>query len=295
MVDFVTMNRRRLMLVAAATFISRCVHAEEPIQTEATADFKEIEAQLGGRLGASVLDTGSGKRLSYRGNERFAMCSTFKLLLVAAVLSRIGQGRLTLEQRIPYTATDLVGNAPFSRDHLAEGSLSVADLCGAAVEVSDNTAANLLLGLIGGPVGLTRYLRSLGDPITRLDRKELALNSNSPGDVRDTTTPDAMIGTMNTILVGDALALGDRAKLIGWMKNCQTGLERLRAGLPPDWTVGDKTGTGANGAANDVAMLWPPNRAPILVAAYLSNSTAPLQMLNRAHANLGRVIAAKFA
>ena len=170
----------------------------------------------------------------------------------------------------------------------------VQDMCAAIVEVGDNTAANLLLALMGGPAGATNYLRALGDLVTRLDRNEPGLNTNLPDDPRDTTTPDAMIGTMTKILLGDALSAKARERLIGWMKNSNTGLDRLRAGLPRDWIVGDKTGTGANGAANDNAIVWPPDRAPILIAAYLSGSRGTLEALNAAHAEIGRVIVRAF-
>jgi beta-lactamase class A len=261
----------------------------------AALNFAELEARLGGRLGIAALDTGSGKQLSYRGDERFAMCSTFKYLLVADVLSHVEQGCLSLDQRVPYSTADLIEHSPFTRDHVGEGSMPIADLCGATLEISDNTAANLLLSLIGGPPGLTDYLRRLGDPITRLDRTELSLNSNIQGDDRDTTTPDMMIRTMSKILVGDALSPASRGRLVNWMKSCKTGFSRLRAGLPQDWIVGDKTGTGSNGAANDTAILWPPGRAPIVVAAYLSESTNSAQELNAALAKIGSIIAAAFA
>ena len=289
------LGRRSLILGASATLISRSAFAQTRTEPDATSHLADIEAKLGGRLGLAVLDTVSGKRLSYRCDERFAMCSTFKLLLVADVLSRAGEGRLSLDRHIPYSAADLLDYAPFSREHLAEGSLSIADLCGAALEISDNTAANLLLGLIGGPEGLTDYLRGLGDAVTRLDRNEPDLNNNIPGDVRDTTKPDAMITTMSKILVGNALASSERGRLIGWMQRCRTGLGRLRAGLPSDWTAGDKTGSGNNGAINDVAILWPPGRGPILVAAYLSGSSSSAASLSTAHAKIGAIIAAEFA
>ena len=263
--------------------------------SDVVLNFAEIEARLSGRLGIAALDTGSGEQLSYRGDERFAMCSTFKWLLVAGVLSRVEEGWLSLDQCVPYSTADLIEHSPFARDHLAEGSMSIADLCGATIEVSDNTAANLLLSLIDGPPGLTDYLRSLGDPITRLDRTELSLNSNIYGDDRDTTTPNTMIRTMSKVLVGDALSPGVRARLVNWMKNCKTGSSRLRAGLPPDWTAGDKTGTGSNGAVNDNAILWPPGRAPIMVAAYLSESTNSAEELNAMHAKVGSIVAAVFA
>jgi beta-lactamase class A len=168
-------------------------------------------------------------------------------------------------------------------------------LCEAAVEVSDNTAANVLLRFIGGPQALTHYFRRIGDSVTRLDRYEPGLNSNLPGDPRDTSTPEAMIATMQSLLIGNALSPASRQTLIGWLRNSRTGLHRLRAGLPRNWTVGDKTGTGSNGAVNDSAIVWPPRRSPLLMAAYLSDSQAPADALEAAHAHMGRIIAATFA
>lgn len=173
--------------------------------------------------------------------------------------------------------------------------MDVAELCKAAVEASDNTAANLLLGLVGGPAALTRYLRSIGDARTRLDRNEPALNSSLRGDSRDTTTPAAMLATMHTVLLGGALSLASRQSLLGWLKASQTGQSRLRTGLPPGWAAGDKTGTGDNGAANDIAIAWPPQRRPILIAAYLGDSRATPEALNAAHARLGGIVSAAFS
>ena len=253
-----------------------------------------IEAQLGGRLGVAALDTGNGARISYRGNERFAMCSTFKWMLAAAVLARVERGELSLSQSVSFSAAEILEVSPVSQAHLNEGRMAIQDMCAAIVEVSDNTAANLLLALIGGPTGLTSYLRALGDPVTRLDRNEPSLNTNLPDDPRDTTTPDAMVGTMSKIFAGNALSANARERLIGWMKNSRTGLDRIRAGLPGDWIAGDKTGAGANGAANDNAIVWPPGRAPIVVAAYLSGSQSSLATRNAAHAEIGRVVARVF-
>ena len=169
--------------------------------------------------------------------------------------------------------------------------MTIDGLARAAVTVSDNTAANLLLAKIGGPAGLTRFVRSLGDPVTRLDRTEPALNDSGPGDPRDTTSPRAMVGLMRTVLCGDALSRAARERLLGWLRACETGKNRLRAGLPQDWTVGDKTGTGEHGAVNDLAIAWPPARAPILIAAYLSDGRAELGALVSAHAEIGKEVA----
>jgi len=259
------------------------------------SEFLAMEAQLGGRIGLAAIDTGSGKRLAYRGEERFAMCSTFKWMLAAAILARQDHGADVLDRHLSFGAGDLLPHSPVTSAHAAEGSLSIGELCRAIVETSDNTAANTLLKFIGGPSGLTRYLRSIGDRTTRLDREELALNSNLPGDRRDTTTPTAMIATMRTLLVGGTLSATSRQLLLGWLENCQTGRQRLRAGLPASWVVGDKTGTGDNGAVNDSAIASPPGRPPILIAAYLSGSGAAADALDAAHARLGGLVAAAFS
>jgi beta-lactamase class A len=225
------------------------------------------------------------------------MCSTFKWILAASILSLVEQGKVTLDRRIPFGPADMMGPdfvAPVTRAHLKDGSLTVGELCAAAVEESDNVAANLLLALSGGPAALTEFIRRQGDAITRLDRNEPTLNTNLPGDPRDTTTPDAMVGLMAKVLTGDALSPASRDQLIGWMKDCRTGLARLRAGLPPGWTAGDKTGTGDNGAVNDLAIVWSPGRKPILAASYFSGSKLPAKTLNAAHAEIGGVVAAAF-
>lgn len=257
--------------------------------------FAEIEAKVGGRVGVLALDTGSGRELAHRPDERFAMCSTFKWALAAAVLARADRGQLSLNERLRFGEADLLDYAPVTRAHLAEGAMTVGDLARAIVTVSDNTAANLLLARIGGPGAFTEYVRSLGDAVTRLDRDEPGLNGNVAGDPRDTTTPRAMVGLMRRVLCGDALSPAGRERLLGWMRACETGRERLRAGLPPEWDVGDKTGTGRRGAANDVAVAVPPGRAPILVAAYLSDGSAKPAALSAAHADIGRLVARGFS
>jgi beta-lactamase class A len=253
--------------------------------------FAAIEADLGGRVGVMVRDTGNGEEMLHRADERFAMCSVFKWPLAAMVLSRVDRGEVSFEQEIRYGHTDLLDYSPVTRRHIDQGVMTVDALCHAAVTVSDNTAANLLLELVGGPAELTSFLRECGDTVTRLDRYEPDLNSNLPGDERDTTTPRAMLGTMETLLLGDALAIASRERLIGWLQAATTGRARLRAGLPPDWTVGDKTGTGHNGAANDIAIAWPVQGKPVLIAAFLSGSGRPYAELNAAHERIGEAIA----
>ena len=250
---------------------------------------------MGGRVGVAALNTADGAWLRHRADERFAMCSSFKVLLAASVLARIDQGTLAPDRRVDYTRADLLDHSPRTQARVGQGFMSVADLCAAAVEVSDNGAANLLLGLTGGPAALTAWLRRIGDPTTRLDRTELSLNTNLPGDPRDTTTPQAFVATLDRLLLGRVLSAESRGRLADWMIKCETGRDRLRAGVPPTWRAGDKTGTGANGAVNDVAILWPPGRAPILIAVLMSGSTRPVADLNSAHARIARLVVSAFA
>jgi beta-lactamase class A len=282
-------------------FGSACVlavanaRAGRVVRADVGLSIADIEAKVGGRIGVAAVDTATGARLAHRGDDRFAMCSTFKWMLAAAVLSRHDRGGGILEQHLSFGQKDLVAHSPVTEEHLGEGSMGIGELCKAVVETSDNTAANTLLKFIGGPIGFTHYLRSICDRTTRLDRMELELNSNMPGDPRDTTTPNAMIGTLQTILVGNALSAESREMLLTWMKNCRTGLKRLRGGLPPNWTAGDKTGTGERGAVNDNAIVWPPQRAPILIAAYSSGSRASVEELEAAQARIGERVAAAFS
>lgn len=294
-------TRRQLLLGTLGALATAC--APSPISAPADvprvrppsrgelAELAAIEARVGGRVGLFALDTGTGRQLAHRPDERFAMCSTFKWALAAAVLARVDRAELSLDERVPYGSNDLLEHAPVTREHVAEGALTVERLARAAVTVSDNTAANLLLALVGGPAGLTLFARQLGDTVTRLDRDEPTLNANEPGDPRDTTSPRAMVGLMQEILCGEVLSPAGRERLLDWLRACETGKERLRAGMPQGWTVGDKTGSGARGAVNDVAIAWPPARAPILVAAYMSDGEAALATLAAAHADLGRVVA----
>jgi len=266
---------------------------------DGASQFAALERAIGGRIGVAALDTGSGRRLAHRAGEHFAMCSTFKWLLAAAILSQCDRGKLALDQRIAYSDADVLAHSPVTRAYLSQGAMRIVDLCAAAVQVSDNGAANLLLARIGGPRGLTTFLRSIGDKTTRLDRFEPGLNENRPGDRRDTTTPNAMVATMNNVLAGEILAPSSRLQLIVWMRNCTTGSDRLRAGLPRSWIVGDKTGigtgSGTRSAINDVAIAWPPNRAPILIASYISGSRANAARQNTAHARIARIVARAFA
>lgn len=260
-----------------------------PVAARAAANpFAAIEAASGGRLGVAVLDTGSGRRMAWRADERFPMCSTFKLLAAAFVLARVDRGQERLDRVIAVDRTDLPPNSPATAK---ADAMTLAALAQAAVTVSDNGAANLMLDSFGGPAALTRFARSLGDRVTRLDRTEPDLNTATPGDPRDTTTPAAMLATLRTLLLGNALTPASCALLTGWTVAATTGLTALRAGLPDDWRVGDKTGAGEHGTRGDIAVAWPPGRAPVVIAAYLKDTTLDLAGRNAVMADVGRVVA----
>jgi beta-lactamase class A len=250
-----------------------------------------LERQIGGRVGLAALNVRSGTRLSYRAAERFAMCSTFKLALAAAVLARVDAGSVKLDQPVSYTRADLLAHSAVTEAHVNEGALPLETMLQAMIEDSDNTAANQLLGVIGGPRAYTDFLRRLGDGRTRLDRIELALNSNMPGDPRDTTTPSAMLADMNKLLFGTVLSGESRERLLTWMRQCRNGRDRLRARLPAGWQAADKPGTGERGALNDLAVFWAPDGASILVACYMDGSSRPVSELSDAHAGIGSLVA----
>ncbi|EGJ11656.1 class A beta-lactamase [Rubrivivax benzoatilyticus] len=239
--------------------------------------FGAIERSVAGRLGVCAYDLETGRSLGHRQDERFAMCSTFKWLLAAAVLARVDRGQERLERRIVFGREALLEYAPTTSRHAGGAGMTVAELCEAALTLSDNTAANLLLDTLGGPGGLTAWVRTLGDRTTRLDRREPDLNEARPGDERDTTTPAAMVLALRQAVFGGALSRRGGDLLLQWMTASTTGLKRLRAGFPPDWRVADKTGTGAQGTTHDVAVVWAPGRAPLLLAAYLTESQAPIE------------------
>jgi beta-lactamase class A len=218
------------------------------------------------------------------------MCSTFKALAAGFVLARVDKGEENLQRRVSYGKDKLVDYSPLSEKHAGADGMTIAELCEAAVTVSDNTAANLLLESFGGPPVLTDWLRSIGDGTTRLDRTEPTLNEGRKDDPRDTTTPDAMLDTLGNLTLGSILTEASCDRLIAWLVASTTGKERLRAGLPQDWKIGDKTGTGPNGSLGDIAVIWPPDRGPIVAAVYIGEATVPVKELNPVFAEVGRMI-----
>jgi beta-lactamase class A len=250
----------------------------------------DLEEASGGRLGVALLDTASGVQAGHRTDERFPMCSTFKLLAVAAVLATVDQRKEQLERVVRFTQKDIVAYSPATETRVGDAGMSIKELCAAAMTLSDNTAANVLLATIGGPTGLTAFARTLGDDTTRLDRIEPDLNEALPGDPRDTSTPAAMLSDLRALALGNALSPSSRAQLTGWLIQNKTGDKRLRAGLPTGWKLGDKTGSGARGTTNDLAIVWPPKHAPVLVAVYLTGATVNDDQRNLTIAAVGKKI-----
>ena len=287
-------GRGAIAMVGAWPVTQAFGHAEptqKKLGHEARNRWREIEAGVSGRLGVAVLDTATGALAGHRLDERFPMCSTFKFLAAAMVLARVDAGQEQLDRRLLVTPGMLLEWAPVTSKRVGGAGMTLAELCEAAITVSDNTAANLLLDSAGGPAAVTAFARRLGDGVTRLDRTEPALNEAAPGDPRDTSTPRAMAQTLRTVLLGDALSNAGRERLVAWMTATRTGAGRLRAGLPPDWRLAHKTGTGRLGSTNDVGVAWPPRAAPRVVVAYLTECEAPPDAREAALANVARSMA----
>lgn len=298
------MNGRRqflassaLITLAAASGRALAQHKTVPSKTLALTQKEFARAMLNletgvkGRLGVSIIDTGSGHLYGYRADARFPMCSTFKMLAAAAVLRRVDQGQEQLTRRIVYRREDLQSYSPVTDKHVGGEGMSMEQLCEAAMILSDNTAANLILDSMGGPPAITAFVATLGDQLTRLDRNEPTLNEGTPGDPRDTTTPAAMMANVRRLMLGDGLSPASRARLVDWLERNQTGDKRIRAGLPSTWRVGDKTGTGPHGSTNNVGFIWPPGGMPLLFAIYLTECPAPIAAREAVHAAIGKLIA----
>ena len=290
--------------VWAETALAKVPHdagtAKHPAKINARAhaiqsELASIERGVDGRLGVAIQDLETGLQAGHRTGERFPMCSTFKLMLAATVLARADRRELDRERRIVFGPDRLQQYAPVTRRHVGGPGMTIDELCDASVTMSDNTAANLLLDAIGGPPAVTAFMRQLGDTVTRLDRIEPSLNTAIPGDLRDTTTPTAMLDSMRKVLLGDALSSASRAQLLAWAIANRTGDARLRAGVPSGWRVADKTGTGEHGATNDIGVIWPEDRAPILVTVYLTETRAPAHAREAAIAEVARTIARNLA
>ena len=289
------MTRRQALVSASAAFLVRSffgngAHAEV-FSDQLSRDLTAIETASGGRLGVGVLDVASGERVVHRGDERFPMCSTFKVLAVSAVLAKVDAGKEQLDRVLHFEKSDLVTYSPITKDRVGAAGMMLGEICAAAIRYSDNSAANLILSSLGGPVAVTRFARSIGDEVTRLDRIETDLNEALPGDPRDTTSPAAMLADLKVLLLGSKLKVASRDQLTQWMVGNTTGDERLRAGVSTGWKVGDKTGSGERGTTNDVGIFWPPEGSPVLVTVYLTGSTGAGDQRSATIAAVGRAIA----
>ena len=282
-------------MALAGSFVLPGIAAAASTRTAALVEaIARLESTSRGRLGVCLLDTRTGVAVHRRGDERFPMCSTFKVLASAALLKDAGRQLDRLDRRVRIAQEDIVENSPVTGAHVGGDGMSLRDLCEAAITRSDNTAGNLLLNNIGGTAGLTGFARSLGDAVTRLDRIEPGLNEAAADDPRDTTTPNAMAADYRRLLFGDVLSVEARDLLVNWLVANKTGDSRLRAGLPQGWRIGDKTGAGEHGTTNDVAVVWPPGRAPLIISAYLTRAALDPNGRNEVIANVGREIAKGF-
>ncbi|HNX77884.1 MAG TPA: class A beta-lactamase [Candidatus Rifleibacterium sp.] len=250
---------------------------------------KNIETRLKARVGVAVHEPADDMLWLYRADERFPMCSTFKTLACAALLYRIDKGEDSLDRFVPISLQHIASYSPVTELHVG-GSMSLFDLCAATMKTSDNTAANLILDAIGGPASLTAFIRMSGDLTTRLDRRETDLNEATPGDFRDTTTPSAMARTVERLVLGQILSPKSRQQLKNWMLANEVAGKLIRAGVPVDWIVADRSGAGGHGSRAIVAIMWPPKAGPIVAAIYLTETEASFDERNAAIAEIGRFI-----
>ncbi|WP_130947606.1 broad-spectrum class A beta-lactamase OKP-B-190 [Klebsiella quasipneumoniae] len=276
----------RLCLISLITALPLAVFASpQPLE-----QIKISESQLAGRVGYVEMDLASGRTLAaWRASERFPLMSTFKVLLCGAVLARVDAGDEQLDRLIHYRQQDLVDYSPVSEKHLADG-MTVGELCAAAITMSDNSAGNLLLKIVGGPAGLTAFLRQIGDNVTRLDRWETELNEALPGDVRDTTTPASMATTLRKLLTTPSLSARSQQQLLQWMVDDQVAGPLIRAVLPAGWFIADKTGAGERGSRGIVALLGPDGKAERIVVIYLRDTAATMAERNQQIAGIGAAL-----
>ncbi len=292
-----TIDRRTLLAGASGLVVwpalAKAQNKNQDKAQDTSAALQAYERETGGRIGLYAENLATGAKITWRADERFVMCSSFKASLAAFVLSRVDRGQDHLDAMISYGPSDLFEYAPVARQNLGErtqAALSVAEMCKASVELSDNTCANLLLARVGGPASLTAFWRATGDDVTRLDHNEPVLNRSPPGDPNDTTTPAAMAGNLRRFVLGDVLSAASRGQLTSWMVDCKTGDNRLRGGLPSGWKIADKTGSNGKDASGDIAVAWPNAGGPVLIAAYTQGGSPTAPQLQAVFAEIGRMV-----
>ena len=299
------MNRRDFSALSLLALTTTAAHAapdkagapspppSPPLARRIAERLVAIERASLGRLGVNILDTATGASFGHRADERFLMCSTFKLLAAALVLQRVDRGQESLDRRIVFGPGDLLPHSPVTEQHVGGAGMTLGELCAATLTTSDNAAANLILASYGGPRAFTAFARELGDTVTRLDRTEPALNTWRDA-ISDTTSPRAMLASLQRVALGNALSAASRDTLQRWLRANTTGKARLEAGLPAGWSIGDKTGStdndGFGATTNDIAVVWPPGRAPLLVTAYLTRSSAGSEARNATLAQVGALL-----
>jgi beta-lactamase class A len=289
-----SVRRRLLLAFASVPLVTSCsLWPERRDVSSAQTHIAALEKESGGRLGLVAFDTAGAIRLEHRAAERFPVCSTFKLIAVSAILTQSTHDATLLQKRISYVSSDLVANSPITEKHVGNG-MTVAELCAAALQYSDNTAANLLMKILGGPSAVTAFARSIGDRDFRLDRWETELNTAIPGDLRDTATPASMARNLQRLLLGGALPSLQREQLRDWMLGNTTSAARVRAGVPADWQVADKTGGGDYGTNNDIAVLWPPGKPPIVLALYFTQPAKDAKPHDEVLASATRIVVEAF-
>lgn len=275
-----------LLLILGAFPMQEAMATENPVLEAA----RQAEMRLDARVGLAIHDTGSGTKWLYNAGERFPLVSTFKVLACGAMLARIDAGDEDGARRVTIQQADLVDYSPVTKGWVGL-AVSLDALCAATMRTSDNTAANKVLEALGGPAAVTAFLRSIGDEATRLDRWETELNEAAPGDLRDTTTPAAMALSLQTLILGDTLSPSAKTTLTQWLVGNEVGGPLLRAGLPQDWRIGDRTGAGGHGSRGIVAIVWPPGRAPLIAAIYITQTRASMAQRNEAIAGIGSALA----
>lgn len=289
---------RRTLLAAAPVLLAAPALAKT--RPGAPPLFGAYEQQTGGRIGVFIQNLASGEGVGWRADERFVMCSTFKASLVGMVLGRVEHGHERLERAVRFGPAELEDYAPIAKANLARrggelGELTVAELCAGAASWSDNTCANLLLASVGGPSALTGFWRRIGDPVTRLDHNEPELNRSPPGDPHDTTTPRAMAGNLQKLLLAGPLSQAGRDRLGGWLVDCKTGDNRLRGGLPKTWKIANKTGNNGKDASGDIALVWPAPDRPVAICVYTQGGSPSPEQVQATFAAIGRMVGEHFA
>jgi beta-lactamase class A len=284
--------RNRIARIVAVVAMTACAWGRPALADDAIdASIQAAESRLGARVGAAVLDTGSGRVWLHRADERFPMASTSKVLVCAALLKG---GPALMGRQATILEGDLQSYSPVTKT-LVGKQASASELCAITMRTSDNTAVNEVLEILGGPQAVTSFVRNTGDQITRLDRNEPTLNEGQPGDPRDTTTPRAMADTLRGLVLGSALDAQARDQLTDWLTSNEVGGPLLRAGIPADWGIADRTGAGGFGTRGVVAVMWPPGHAPVVAAIYVTQTEASMEERNAAISAVGKAIAKEFS